>query len=214
MLLAFAFICYTFSHNSSSSEEEEENFKLCSIFAYNKMALGVVITAPLLFVLALALASLQPSASHVLDAKISCLDCKNYYDFSGIKVAVKCDKVKKLATATAGENGAFQVELPLGVPQGNQPTSLDCLAKLVGGPNQLYGKNKNLVSKVVKVSHGVNSYTISTPLAFSTSCPLPSVDAKSCGVGSSKTVDLPLPPEWGLAPSSYYVPFFPIIGIP
>ncbi|RZB76524.1 hypothetical protein D0Y65_034816, partial [Glycine soja] len=32
--------------------------------------------------------------------------------------------------------------------------------------------------------------------------------------GSSKSFDLPLPREWGLAPSSFYVPFFPIIGIP
>ncbi|GMI81668.1 hypothetical protein like AT5G22430 [Hibiscus trionum] len=177
------------------------------------MALRVVITAAL--VLVLALARVQLSTCHVLDAKISCLDCKHYYDFSGINVAVKCDKVKKLATATAGEDGVFKVELPVATPKGNPPTSLDCLAKILGGPNQLYGKNQNMVSKVVKVSHGgVDSYTISTPLAFSTSCPSASVDAKSCGVRSSKTVDLPLPPEWGLAPSSYYVPFFPIIGIP
>ncbi|KAE8734830.1 putative Integrase, catalytic region [Hibiscus syriacus] len=168
------------------------------------MALGSAITAALVFVLAFA--RVQVSTCHVLDANISCLDCKHNYDFSGIKVAVKCDKVKKLATATTDENGAFKVELP--------PTSVDCLAKLLGGPNNLYGKNKNLVSKVVKVSHDVNSYTISTPLAFSTSCPLASIGAKSCGVGSSKTVDLPVPPEWGLAPSSYYVPFIPIIGIP
>ncbi|GMI92265.1 hypothetical protein like AT2G27385 [Hibiscus trionum] len=168
-------------------------------------ALGLAITAAL--VLVLAFARVQLSTCHVLDAKISCLDCKHNYDFSGIKVAVKCDKVKKLATAITGENGGFKVELPLDISKDNiPPTSLDCLAKLLGGPNQLYGKNKNLVSKVVKA----NSYTISTPLVFSTSCPL----AKSCGVGSSKTFDLPLPPEWGLAPSSYYIPFFPIIGIP
>ncbi|KAL4335103.1 hypothetical protein GQ457_07G035720 [Hibiscus cannabinus] len=175
--------------------------------------LGLPITAALVFVLAFA--RVQLSTCHVLDAKISCLDCKHNYDFSGIKVAVKCDKVEKLATATTEENGGFKVELPLGISKGNPPpTSVDCLAKLVGGPNQLYGKNKNLVSKVVKVRHGVNSYTISTPLVFSTSCLLGSVDAKSCGLGSSKTFDLPLPPEWGLAPSSYYIPFFPIIGIP
>ncbi|KAE8700219.1 putative Integrase, catalytic region [Hibiscus syriacus] len=167
------------------------------------MALGVVITAALVFVWAVA--RVQPSTCHVLDAKFSCLDCKHYYDFSGIKVAVKCDKVKKLATATAEENGAFRVELPLDNSNGNPPTSLDCLARIIGGPNQLYGEKKNTVSNVVKVSNGgVNSYTTATPLSFSTSCPL----------ASSKTVDLPLPREWGLAPSSYYVPFFPIIGIP
>ncbi|KAE8656737.1 hypothetical protein F3Y22_tig00116997pilonHSYRG00256 [Hibiscus syriacus] len=192
------------------------------------MALGS--TAALVLVV-LAFARVQLSTCQVVNAKISCLDCKHNYDLSGclfnsnsfltclksvrlsylhllagIKVAVKCDKVKKLATATTQENGVFKVELPA--------TSTDCLAKLLGGPEQLYGKNKDLVSKVVKVSHDANSYTISTPLAFTTSCPLASVDAKPCGVSSSKTVDLPLPPEWGLAPSSYYVPFIPIIGIP
>ncbi|KAE8729399.1 putative Integrase, catalytic region [Hibiscus syriacus] len=167
------------------------------------MALGS--TAALVLVV-LAFARVQLSTCHVVIAKVSCLDCKHNYDLSGIKVAVKCDKVKKLATATTQENGVFKVELPA--------TSTDCLAKLLGGPEQLYGENKDLVSKVVKVRHDVNSYTISTPLAFTTSCPLASVVAKSCGVGSSKTVDLPLPPEWGLAPSSYYVPFIPIIGIP
>lgn len=125
---------------------------------------------------------------------------------------MKCEKVKKLATATTEENGSFKVQLPSGISNTN------CLAKLLGGPNQLYSKKKNLVSKVVKVGHQPNTYTLSTPLAFSTSCPSASIDAKSCGaqkgIGSSKTVDLPLPPEWGLAPSSYYVPFFPIIGIP
>ncbi|XVF05139.1 hypothetical protein REPUB_Repub05bG0145900 [Reevesia pubescens] len=176
------------------------------------MALRLVITA--LFFL-LALAKIQLSTCQVLKAKISCLDCKHDYDFSGIKVVVKCGQVKKLATATTEENGSFKVELPSDVSK--TPTSPNCLARLLGGPNQIYTWKKNLVTKVVK-SHELNSYTISTPLAFSTSCPLASQGAK-CGAapnetGSSKTVDLPLPPEWGLAPSSFYVPFFPIIGIP
>ena len=133
---------------------------------------------------------------------------------SGIKVVVKCAHVKKLATATAEENGSFKVKFPTDASK--TPTPLNCLAKLLGGPNQLYAWKKNMVSKVVK-AHELNSYTISTPLAFYTSCPLASKDAKCRAtneISSSKTVDLPLPPEWGLAPSSYYVPFFPIIGIP
>ncbi|XP_022731731.1 uncharacterized protein LOC111286168 [Durio zibethinus] len=177
------------------------------------MALRSVITAVLFFLLALA--RIQLSTCQVLKARISCLDCNHDYDFSGIKVAVKCGQVKKLATATTEENGSFQVELPSDKSK-ISASDLNCLAKLLGGPNQLYVRKKNVVSKVVK-AHELNSYAISTPLAFSTSCPLASKDAK-CGapngIGSSKTVDLPLPPEWGLAPSSFYVPFFPIIGIP
>ncbi|XP_017982094.1 PREDICTED: uncharacterized protein LOC18590285 [Theobroma cacao] len=175
------------------------------------MALRSVITA--LFFL-LALARIELSACHVLEGKISCLDCTRDYDFSGIKVQVKCAQVKKLATANTEENGSFKVELPSDTSK--TPRAETCLAKLLGGPDQLYVWKRNLVSKVVK-AHELNSYTISTPLAFSTTCPLASRDAK-CGapteIGSSKTVNLPLPPEWGLAPSSYYVPFIPIIGIP
>ncbi|XWS71453.1 hypothetical protein CRYUN_Cryun03dG0139200 [Craigia yunnanensis] len=175
------------------------------------MALRSLITV--LFFL-LALARIQLSTCQVLEGKLSCLECNHDYDFSGIKVVVKCAHVKKLATATAEENGSFKAKLPTDTSK--TPKPLNCLAKLLGGPNQLYAWKKNLVSKVVK-THELNSYTFSTPLAFSTSCPLASKDTK-CGapneIGSSKTIDLPLPPEWGLAPSSYYLPFFPIIGIP
>ncbi|XVF69209.1 hypothetical protein PTKIN_Ptkin11bG0062300 [Pterospermum kingtungense] len=178
------------------------------------MALSVSISA--LFFL-LGLSWIQLSTCQVLEGKISCPDCSPRYNFSGIKVAVKCDQMKKLATTTTEENGSFKVELPSDMTSRTTTTvPLNCLAKLLGGPNQLYAWKKNLVSNVVK-AHELNSYIISTPLAFSTSCPLASKDAK-CGapnqMGSSKTVNLPLPPEWGLAPSSYYVPFFPIIGIP
>ncbi|XP_022756657.1 uncharacterized protein LOC111304373 [Durio zibethinus] len=182
-------------------------------FVWYLLAMALHSSITTLFFL-LALARIQLSTCQVLNGKISCLGCSRGYDFSGIKVAVKCAQVKKLATSTTEENGSFKVELPKDTSK--TPTPLNCLAKLLGGPNQLYAWKKNLVSKVVK-AHELNSYTISTPLAFSTSCPLASKDAK-CGApnenGSSKTVDLPLPPEWGLAPSSYYVPFIPIIGIP
>ncbi|XP_022753755.1 uncharacterized protein LOC111302078 [Durio zibethinus] len=176
------------------------------------MALRSLITA--LFFL-LGLAWIQLSTCQVLKGKISCLDCNPDYNLSGIKIVVKCGQVKKLATATTEENGSFKVELPSDTSK-TTPEPLNCFAKLLGGPNQLYVWKKNLASKVVK-AHELNSYTISTPLAFSTSCPLASKDAK-CGapnqIGSSKTIDLPLPREWGLAPSSYYIPFVPIIGIP
>ncbi|XWS28549.1 hypothetical protein CRYUN_Cryun25bG0079600 [Craigia yunnanensis] len=176
------------------------------------MALRSVITVHFFL---LGLAWIQLSTCQVLEGKISCLDCNPHFDFSGIKVVVKCAQVKKLATATTEENGSFKVKLPSDTSE-TTPTPLNCLAKLLGGPSQLYAWKKNLVSNVVK-AHELNSYTISTPLAFSTSCPLASKHAK-CGatnqIGSSKTFDLPLPPEWGLAPSSYYIPFFPIIGIP
>ncbi|XVE79218.1 hypothetical protein DITRI_Ditri14bG0040000 [Diplodiscus trichospermus] len=178
------------------------------------MALGSVITALFFFLL---LALVQLSTCQVLQGKVSCPTCINHYDFSGIKVAVKCAQVKKLATATSEEDGSFKVELPSDTSK-TTATPPNCLAKLLGGPNQLYGWRKDLVSKVIKANE-LNSYTISTPLAFSTSCPLlASKDIAKCEassqLGSSKTVDLPLPPEWGLPPSSYYVPVFPIIGIP
>ncbi|WP_168415081.1 hypothetical protein, partial [Acinetobacter indicus] len=164
---------------------------------------------------ALVLARVELSTCHVLKGSVSCLDCNRHYDLSGIKVLVKCSQVKKLAMATTEEDGSFKTELPSDAP--TSPPSSNCLAKLLGGPSQLYASRNNIVSQIVK-SHESDSYIISTPLNFHTSCPLSKKDAK-CGaqnakIGSSKTVDLPLPPEWGLAPSSYYVPFFPIIGIP
>jgi len=122
---------------------------------------------------------------------------------------VKCEGVKNLAMTTTEEDGSFKVNLP----SDNTKTTMNCLAKLLGGPIQLYAKNQNQVSQVIKGKEE-NSYTISTPLSFSTSCPQNTNCKAAKPVGSSKTIDLPLPPEWGLAPSSYYVPFVPIIGIP
>ncbi|GLT81994.1 hypothetical protein SLE2022_004120 [Rubroshorea leprosula] len=165
-----------------------------------------------LFVL-FALAGVQLSSCQVLKGKVSCLDCSRHYDLSEIKVTVKCDKVKKLAMATTVSGGSFTVSLPTSHTN-SEPNK--CLARLLGGPNQLYATKKNMVSEVVKVQEHSSSYTISTSLAFSTSCP--QTQKATCEaqtrLGSSKTVDLPIPREWGLAPTSYYVPFFPIIGIP
>lgn len=133
---------------------------------------------------------------------------------------MKCSQVKKLAMATTGEDGTFQTELPSDTQATTQTSPSSCLAKILGGPSQLYVSKKNMVSEIAKVpASESNSYTVSTPLMFYTSCPLakndhPKCRARNAGVSSSKTIDLPLPPEWGLAPSSYYIPFIPIIGIP
>ncbi|KAG4385428.1 hypothetical protein AAZX31_12G086800 [Glycine max] len=153
------------------------------------MACVQVITV-LLF--ALALAKIDPSTCQMVQGRVFCVDCTHNYDLSE-------------------NDGSFKVDLPL---DHTKPSSVkNCLAKLLGGPVQLYVSRENQVSQIIKGKEQ-NSYTISTPLSFRTSCPLNTKCKAGKKVGSSKTVDLPLPPEWGLAPSSYYVPFFPIIGIP
>ncbi|BAT90395.1 uncharacterized protein HKW66_Vig0143370 [Vigna angularis] len=155
--------------------------------------------------LVFALAIIQPSTSQTLQGKVSCVDCTLNYHLSDVKVSVKCDGVKKLVVATTENDGSFKANLP--------SDKRSCFAKVLGGAVQLYASGKDQISQIIKGKE-YNSYTISTPLSFRTSCP-PRTNCKSGKqVGSSKTVDLPLPPEWGLAPSSYYVPFFPIIGIP
>ncbi|KAK3443764.1 uncharacterized protein LOC104433964 [Eucalyptus grandis] len=184
----------------------------------------LLITA--VFFAAFALASLDVSDCHVVKGKLSCLDCKQDHDLSGIKVMVKCDGVKKASVATTEDDGSFEAELPSTKAAAATTTdegktaaapTLSCLAKVLGGPDQLYASRDHVVAKVVEVEGRdgtATSYGLATPLAVSTACP----PTKECGaynmVGSSKTVDLPLPKEWGLAPSSYYVPFIPIIGIP
>ena len=125
---------------------------------------------------------------------------------------MKCEGVKKLAVATTEDDGSFKVDLPSDHTKPS-PSSVNCLAKILGGPVQLYASRKNQVSQILKGKEQ-NSYIISTPLSFLTSCPKNTKCKGGNQVGSSKTVDLPLPPEWGLAPTSYYVPFVPIIGIP
>lgn len=128
--------------------------------------------------------------------------------WTGIQILVKCDKLKKFAVAYTEEDGSFETELPSNDQKSSNP--LNCIAKIMGGPKQLYTTSKNYVAVVSKANEP-NHFTTSKPLSFNKSCPLKG----KCGVGASKTVDLPLPKEWGLAPSSYYIyPFIPIIGIP
>ncbi|KAJ8641555.1 hypothetical protein MRB53_018249 [Persea americana] len=149
----------------------------------------------------------------------------------GVTVGLKCNKGKKLAYALTDEKGFFQAELPLS-PSSSSP-SPNCLARLLGGPKKLCSFKKNLVSKIVKAKDH-DAYTISTPLTTFSTCPPnrssyasktkdPKIaDTRAYGKSggengefkSSKTVDIPLPPEWGFPPTSYYTPFIPIIGIP
>lgn len=129
-------------------------------------------------------------------------------DVSGIQVLVKCDGVRKLLSATTEDNGFFEVELP--------PAHSSCLAKVLGGPHQLYATRSGMVSKITESRDGSgnSAFTTSTPLVVSTTCPKGKACRDKSRFGSSKTFDLPVPREWGLAPTSYYLPFIPIIGIP
>ncbi|KAI3743290.1 hypothetical protein L1987_60996 [Smallanthus sonchifolius] len=165
-----------------------------------------------LILCALALSMAEFSMCHLLKSSVICVDCSTSSDLAGIKILVKCNQVKNLAMVTTNEHGVFETQLP----------SSNCQAKILGGPKQLYISRNAMVTSIMKV-HETDSYTTSQPLNFYTSCPLSQNHDGKCGahndaigrkVGSSKTVDLPLPKEWGLAPSSYYVLFFPIIGIP
>ncbi|KAE9593118.1 hypothetical protein Lal_00029206 [Lupinus albus] len=159
---------------------------------------------------AFSLAKIDGSTFPTVKGKVLCVDCTQHYDLSDIKVLVKCEGARNLAVATTEDDGSFKVNLP---SDNTKPYSLSCHAKIGGGKVQLYVSRKNQVSQIVKDKEK-NSYTISTPLSFLTSCPKNTKCKTLNGVGSSKTVDLPLPPEWGLAPSSFYVPIIPIIGIP
>ncbi|KAL3518563.1 hypothetical protein ACH5RR_021152 [Cinchona calisaya] len=162
----------------------------------------------------LVLARAEFSTGHVLEGSVTCLDCDGHNDLSGIKVLVKCSNVKKMALATTKEDGTFSTELPKDTRKTSPADSPKCLAKILGAPTLLYTSGKKTISKVEKVQ-GHDYYANSQPLNFYNSCP-PEKHAQcaSTEFSSSKTVDIPLPREWGLAPSSYYFPFFPIIGIP
>lgn len=131
-----------------------------------------------------------------------------------LQVLVKCDKVKKLAMAYTEEDGSFTTELPS--DGGSTPaSSSNCMAKIMGGPHQLYISADNSIIPIANAKETPGHFTTSRPLDFYKSCPPKGrCEAKDNGFASSKTVDVPFPREWGLAPSSYYIPFIPIIGIP
>ncbi|XP_071742018.1 uncharacterized protein [Rutidosis leptorrhynchoides] len=174
------------------------------------MAAKMIIVRLVLSILALSM--IEFSSCHLLKSSVACLDCLTRSNLAGIKILIKCNQVKNIAMATTNEHGTFERQLP----------SSNCQAKILGGPKQLYISKKNMITSIKKVEK-TSSYTTSQPLSFYTSCPLSQDNDGKCGtqndavgmnIGSSKTVDIPLPKEWGLAPSSYYVPFMPIIGIP
>ncbi|KAL1203476.1 hypothetical protein V5N11_026601 [Cardamine amara subsp. amara] len=148
----------------------------------------------------LALSSCLVVSASLVEGKVSCFDCPNDYDYSGITVGVSCSHTNTRFTVTTDKKGEFMSELPSGIKP-------NCVAELKGGFKQLYASKKNVKSEIVNL--GGDKYGLSSKLIFLKSCP------RSLGsFGSSKTVDLPVPPEWGLAPTSYYFPFLPIIGIP
>ncbi|XP_052175940.1 uncharacterized protein LOC127790453 [Diospyros lotus] len=170
-------------------------------------------------VLVLVFAGVELSTCTVLKGSVSCLDCEQDHDLSNIKVAVKCSQVKKVAMATTVQDGAFETELPGDLDSQQPSASLDCLAQITGGPIQLYVSRKNRFSSAVKIDE--HSFKTSAPLKFYTKCPNSAEKHGKCGaqnqgntVCSSKILGMPLPPEWGLAPPSYYIPYIPIIGIP
>ncbi|KAG0481050.1 hypothetical protein HPP92_011908 [Vanilla planifolia] len=114
-------------------------------------------------------------------------------------------------TVTTNEKGYFKTEIHLS----SSSKHPKCIVKLLGGPEQLYTSKKSMVSKIAK-AEGMDDYKLSTPLTVLSSFPT-NKQPEFSGLpemGSSKTFNLPLPREWGLPPSSYCVPYFPIIGIP
>uniref|UniRef100_A0A1J3DV52 Uncharacterized protein n=1 Tax=Noccaea caerulescens TaxID=107243 RepID=A0A1J3DV52_NOCCA len=162
------------------------------------MALRLSFLALFLFTTALSFC-LVVSAS-LVEGKVSCFDCPNDYDYSGIMISVSCGHTKTQFTVSTDKKGEFRSELP-------SRDKTNCEAELKGSFKQLYASAKNVKSKIVNLAG--DKYGLSSKLIFLKSCP------RSLGsFGSSKTVDLPVPPEWGLAPTSYYLPFIPIIGIP
>ncbi|KAI3461279.1 hypothetical protein Pfo_017942 [Paulownia fortunei] len=97
-------------------------------------------------------------------------------------------------------------QLPMDNPK--SPNSFNCMTQIMGGLTSSTLQPRILWSKLLKPMNEAN-FTISKSCHFKWKCV-----AKDMGFGSSKTVDLPRPREWGLAPTSYYMPFIPIIGIP
>ncbi|CAH2072170.1 unnamed protein product [Thlaspi arvense] len=172
------------------------------------MANQVALAAFLLFVLAI-FSNFELSASSLVRGKVSCLDCHHDFDFSGVKVLLKCDGEKKSITTMAGSDGSFRSMLRTA----DKNRSMKCLAKLLGGPEQLYAHKHNLVSELVKSKHDSNVLTTSNPLSFSLSCPKPTGDYVGNMIGDSKTINFPGTGGFGFPPVSFF-PFIPIIGIP
>ncbi|GAB4859797.1 hypothetical protein Ancab_011277 [Ancistrocladus abbreviatus] len=179
------------------------------------MAVSQFTAAFALALITISLTSIQPSACHVVKSSVSCIDCDRHYDLSGISVMIKCDRVKKLGITTTKLDGSFDAELPL---DSSLTPASNCQAKVLGGPEQLYALEENKGSKVVMEPGQSNAYTTVAPLMVAKSCSSFRKYGKCVSpngnLGSSKTIDLPIPPEYGLPPTSLYFPVIPIIGIP
>ncbi|CAH8362372.1 unnamed protein product [Eruca vesicaria subsp. sativa] len=172
------------------------------------MANQAAIAAFFLFGLAV-FSNFELSASMLVLGKVSCLDCHRGFDFSGVKVLLKCDGEKKQITTMTTSDGSFKTVLPTT----DKKHSTNCLAKLLGGPEQLYGHKHNMVSELVKSKHDTKVLTTSNPLSFALTCPKPTGDNVGNMIGDSKTVDFPGTGGFGFPPASFF-PFLPIIGIP
>ncbi|KFK23135.1 hypothetical protein AALP_AAs65178U000400 [Arabis alpina] len=172
------------------------------------MANQAAIAAFFLFALAV-FSKFELSTSSLVSGKVSCLDCHRDYDFSGIKVLLKCDGEKKTVTTMADSDGSFQSALPTSKEKG----SMSCLAKLLGGPDQLYAHKHNMVSELVKSKRDSKVFTTSNSLSFSLSCPKPTGNNAEEMIGDYKTINFPGVGGFGFPPASFF-PFLPIIGIP
>ncbi|ESQ42201.1 hypothetical protein EUTSA_v10014830mg [Eutrema salsugineum] len=172
------------------------------------MANQAAVAALFLFVLAV-FSNFELSASTLVSSKVTCLDCHHDFDFSGVKVLLKCDGEKKTITVMTASDGTFRSVLPTA----DNKRSMKCLAKLLGGPEQLYAHRHNLVSELVMSKHNSKVFTTSNPLSFSLSCPKPTGDNVEDVIGDSKTVNFPGTGGFGFPPASFF-PFLPIIGIP
>ncbi|KAH0937272.1 hypothetical protein HID58_004733 [Brassica napus] len=172
------------------------------------MANQAAVAAFFLFVLAV-FSNFELSASTLVTGKVSCLDCHRDFDFSGVKVLLQCDGEKKPVTTLAASDGSFRSV----VQTADKKQEIKCLAKLLGGPEQLYAHKHNMVSELVKSKHDTMVLTTSNPLSFTLSCPKPTGDNVGNMIGNSKTVNFPGTGGFGFPPASFF-PFLPIIGIP
>ncbi|ERN07100.1 uncharacterized protein LOC18435316 [Amborella trichopoda] len=174
----------------------------------------------------LSFSSSHLASAHVVEDQISCLDCTKH-QAHGVGLVIKCDSEKPILAVT-DRTGSFKAEIT--TSKTSAPLEDTCYASLLGPRNKLCSFKNNQASKFVKSAKyhkdpSSSYYALFTPLSFSSSDCVSMAnrkikpdfkveDTKQDGSKSSKTIDLPVPREWGLAPTSYY--FYPIIpiGIP
>uniref|UniRef100_A0A0D3EDD8 Uncharacterized protein n=1 Tax=Brassica oleracea var. oleracea TaxID=109376 RepID=A0A0D3EDD8_BRAOL len=149
-----------------------------------------------LLVLAI-LSNFQLSASSLVCGKVSCLDCLRDFDFSGIKILLKCD-------GTCDHHGGLKRIVPR-IGYSSILSSGEVLSNCM--------LTNTTFSEVVKSKHESEVLTTSNPLSFSLSCPKPTGDHIGNIIGDSKTIDFPGTGGFGFPPASFF-PFLTIIGIP